>query len=91
MESNEKDEGQGDRSWHSWWPLLVMIAILLPLAAALSWKNFLNLPYVLLKLTLGMYAAHRFHVIAFKDRRANHDLAASIAYAGTVIAMALSV
>lgn len=84
-----------------WWPLLVLIAIFAVLAFVFSPANLKNMPYVILKILIGLWIAHKVHRVAFAGRKreepeqtgivlAGIDIAAAIVTGGIVIAMALS-
>jgi len=74
----------------SFWPLLVIIALLAAWTFQIAPQNLKLIPYKLLIVCIGAYFAHRLHLRFFADRHQNNDLAAAIIYAATVIAMALA-
>lgn len=98
MESDQQDEGRGDRSWHSFWPLLVIVAVLALVVYRIAPANLTLVPFKLLQVCVALYLSHRVDIAFFKDKprdgdleRAAHDLARALVFLGVVLGLTLGI
>ena len=71
----------------TFWPLLILIAVLAAVVGVISPQNLSVLPYKGLILCIAVYAANRIDVAFFGTD--GNDIARAIVYLATVIAFCL--